>query len=69
MKKSWQLGRRTVLKAAGVSMALPWLEAMGAPADQQELPRRMCAILFPFEQRSSGSEIRWNTASTLKDTR
>ena len=31
-------------------MALPWLEAMGAPssAEQQLLPRRMCAILFPF---------------------
>lgn len=30
-------------------MALPWLEAMGAPdVAQQQLPRRMCAILFPF---------------------
>lgn len=51
MKKSWHLDRRTALKAAGVSMALPWLEAMGAPtprAAQDELPRRMCAILFPF---------------------
>lgn len=49
MKKSWHLDRRMVLKAAGVSMALPWLEAMGAPpTSPQELPRRMCAILFPF---------------------
>ena len=50
MKDSWQLSRRSVFKAAGVSMALPWLEAMGAPgpAQQQQLPRRMCAILFPF---------------------
>ena len=49
MRKSWHIDRRTVLKAAGVSMALPWLEAMGAPAAKsQELPRRMCAILFPF---------------------
>lgn len=49
MKKSWQIDRRTALKAAGVSMALPWLEAMGAvPKAEQELPRRMCAILFPF---------------------
>lgn len=30
-------------------MALPWLEAMGAPnSTSAELPRRMCAILFPF---------------------
>ncbi|MDE0863176.1 MAG: DUF1552 domain-containing protein [Rubripirellula sp.] len=48
MKKSWQLDRRAALKAAGVSMALPWLEAMGAPSSKRELPRRMCAILFPF---------------------
>jgi len=48
MKKSWQLDRRAALKAAGVSMALPWLEAMGAPSPKRELPRRMCAILFPF---------------------
>lgn len=49
MKKSWHLDRRTALKAAGVSMALPWLEAMGATdAAQRELPRRMCAVMFPF---------------------
>lgn len=49
MKKSWHLDRRTALKAAGVSMALPWLEAMGATdAAQLELPRRMCAVMFPF---------------------
>jgi hypothetical protein len=48
MKKSWRLDRRAALKAAGVSMALPWLEAMGAPSPKRELPRRMCAILFPF---------------------
>lgn len=50
MKKSWHLNRRSAFKAAGVSMALPWLEAMAAPstAEVQQLPRRMCAILFPF---------------------
>lgn len=52
MKKSWQLDRRTVLKAAGASLALPWLEGMSfgsesAPATN-ELPRRMCCILFPY---------------------
>ena len=49
MKKSWHVDRRTALKAAGVSMALPWLEAMGdLTAVEQELPRRMCAVMFPF---------------------
>jgi len=37
------------LQAAGVSMALPWLEAMGSPVEaQKELPRRLCAVMFPF---------------------
>ena len=50
MSKSWHINRRTALKAAGVSLALPWLEAMGAPKATvgKELPRRMCAIMFPF---------------------
>tara|TARA_R110002096_G_scaffold4501_42_gene21337 strand:+ start:2959 stop:4269 length:1311 start_codon:yes stop_codon:yes gene_type:complete len=46
MKKSWHLDRRTALKAAGVSLALPWLESMAAPATPR--PRRMCSIMFPF---------------------
>ena len=50
MSKSWHINRRTALQAAGVSLALPWLEAMGAPtaAVTKELPRRMCAVMFPF---------------------
>ncbi|MBC8291321.1 MAG: DUF1552 domain-containing protein, partial [Planctomycetes bacterium] len=52
MKKSWQPGRRTVLKAAGVSMALPWLESMATAApsesESETAPRRICGILFPY---------------------
>ena len=49
MTKSLQLNRRTALKAAGVTLALPWLEAMAnEKTAERELPRRMCAILFPF---------------------
>ena len=52
MNKSWHLNRRTVLRGAGVSLALPWMEAMsafGAAAKKDnELPRRMCSVLFPF---------------------
>ncbi len=32
MQKPWHLNRRTVLKSAGVCLALPWLECMGADA-------------------------------------
>lgn len=49
MKKSWKIDRRTALKASGISLVLPWLEAMGdTPTASEELPRRMCAIMFPF---------------------
>lgn len=52
MKKSEKQGRRTVLKAAGVSMALPWLESVASAApvknEKESTPRRMCCILFPY---------------------
>ena len=52
MKKPWHLNRRTVLRGAGVTLALPWLEAMSAfgaaSRKNSEAPRRMCSILFPF---------------------
>ncbi len=37
--KSWHLTRRTALKAAGVSLALPWLECMAADAAAAPKPR------------------------------
>lgn len=37
-QKSWHLNRRTVLKSAGVSVALPWLECMAA--DKQAKPKQ-----------------------------
>lgn len=45
-----QLNRRTVLKSAGVALTLPWLESLslGATAKPAELPRRMCAVMFPY---------------------
>lgn len=51
MKKSWHLNRRTMLKSAGVTLALPWLESMAAAAPKSlspAAPRRMCCILFPY---------------------
>lgn len=55
--KSWQIDRRACLRGAGVSLALPFLEAMsglgtclGADTSKTaiEPPRRMCCIFFPF---------------------
>lgn len=47
---AWKIDRRTCLKGAGVALALPLLNAMepSGRAAEQELPRRMCAIYFPF---------------------
>jgi hypothetical protein len=36
--KSWHLSRRTILKSAGVSLALPWLECMAA--DKKAAPKK-----------------------------
>lgn len=46
--KSWHLDRRTFLVGTGVSMALPYLECMGHSVAAEDLPRRMCAMYFPF---------------------
>ncbi|MGY8768053.1 MAG: DUF1552 domain-containing protein [Pirellulales bacterium] len=50
MKKSWHINRRMVLKSAGVALALPWFESMGAAATKQEpeTPKRLCSIMFPY---------------------
>ncbi len=44
---SWHLDRRTVLRGAGLALALPWLEAMAhaAPAATKP-PKRFCAFFF-----------------------
>ncbi len=48
MNKTWHLDRRTFLLGSGVSMALPYMEAMGHQVAASELPARMCAMYFPF---------------------
>ncbi len=49
MKKSWHLNRRTVLKGAGVALALPWMESMGAADTKADSHRkRMACVLFPY---------------------
>lgn len=49
MKRSWHINRRTALKGAGVSLALPWLEAMSFGAQAKKAPaRRLCSVMFPY---------------------
>jgi hypothetical protein len=43
----FQMNRRTMLKAAGISLALPWMESLAAPA-AKSIPRRFCSIYFPY---------------------
>ncbi|MGB0155466.1 MAG: DUF1552 domain-containing protein [Verrucomicrobiales bacterium] len=45
------ISRRAALKGAGVTLALPWMEAMmveGKAAARVASPKRFCAIQFPF---------------------
>jgi hypothetical protein len=43
---SWHLDRRTLLRGAGLSLALPWLEAMAPAGQPAPRPRRFCAFFF-----------------------
>jgi hypothetical protein len=51
MNKSWHLNRRTFLRGTSAALALPLLDCMNvnaAAVESKELPRRMCAVYFPF---------------------
>lgn len=45
--KSWHLDRRTLLKGAGISLALPLMEAMAQKGNTTDLPHRCCFLFFP----------------------
>src|SRR5262245_50574609 len=45
-RPSWHLDRRTFLRGAGLSLALPWLEAMANANPLSERPKRFCAFFF-----------------------
>ena len=42
-----KMNRRTMLRAAGISLALPWMESLASPLVQSP-PRRFCSIYFPY---------------------
>ncbi len=63
-QKSWHLDRRAFLLGTGVSLALPYLECMGATAaaTQTTSPRRFCAMYFPFGvsvPKPDSEQARW----------
>ncbi len=69
------LSRRTVLRAAGVALTLPWLESL-APrslrAQAAELPRRFLPIYLPngapefWRPRAAGTGDAWRPSSLLE---
>lgn len=48
MKKSWHLDRRSFLRGSGASLALPFMDCMGAEAAGASFPSRFCAVYFPY---------------------
>ncbi len=48
MKNSWHIPRREFLRGIGVSLALPYLSAMGQSTSPTQYPRRFAAVYFPF---------------------
>ena len=61
-QKALQMNRRTMLKAAGISLALPWMESL-AGAQTKSPPRRFCSIYFPYGvslPKQDGEYGQWN---------
>ncbi|MFT7642129.1 MAG: hypothetical protein ACI9G1_003886 [Pirellulaceae bacterium] len=62
---SWQLDRRTLLRGAGLALALPWLEAMSHSAQEKSRPRRFCGFFFgngvslPPSDHAAHNEWHW----------
>ena len=46
-QKEFEMNRRTMLKAAGISLALPWMESLMGAQDKLP-PKRFCSIYFPY---------------------
>lgn len=63
-RQSWHLNRRTLLRGAGLALALPWLEAMSPAAEVAKQPRRFCAFFFgngiALLPRSHPEYANWN---------
>ena len=61
-ENNFQMNRRTMLRAAGISLALPWMESLAAPTVKSP-PRRFCSIYFPYGvslPKQDGEYGQWN---------
>lgn len=71
----WRTSRRHVLRAAGVALALPWLESLNAPlghAAEAGAPKRFVPVYFPngasvlwWKTTGSGSGASWQLSPLL----
>ncbi len=55
--------RRHFLRASGITLALPWLEAFAGAAAGKSAPTRFCAIYFPYGVSLPGekhAQAKWN---------
>src|SRR5262249_45485566 len=76
-RNRWRLNRRTFLRAAGVSLALPWLEAMGVRSasvtnageiTSAEIPRRAYFSHWGFFEARAGIPMTTGLNYTLTPT-
>lgn len=67
-RKRWRMHRRTFLQAAGVSIALPWLEAMGAQSTSVTNAGRLTPAEIPRRVYFSNWGFFEAGAATPKDT-
>ena len=61
-RKPWHLERRTFLRGAGATLALPFLECMGAGTKTLTRPKRFCTIYFPYGvslPKKQSEEAKW----------
>ena len=61
--RSWHLDRRTFLRGTGVSLALPFMECMGATTKTATPPKRFCGVYFPYGvviRDPDDEQARWN---------
>ena len=61
-QETFQMNRRTMLKAVGISLALPWMESLAGPRTKSP-PRRFCSIYFPYGvslPKQDGEYGQWN---------
>jgi hypothetical protein len=55
MRQSTTISRRGMLRATGISLALPWFESLAGAAESKP-PRRFCSVYFPYGAATPGED-------------